>query len=232
MAHISAKIILVVLIAVSVAAFFLLGGQEYISLATLQEHHAVFIQYYDANPVKVVMIFIAGYVFFTALSLPGAAVMTLLGGALFGLGLGTAIVSIASTAGATLAFLASRFVFGSAIQQRYGQRLEKINEGIAREGGYYLFALRLVPVFPFFLVNLAMGVTSIAVWKYVAVSWLGMIPGTIAYVFAGTELAQVASLSDVLSPTLILAFVVLGLLPLVMKKAMNYWRKKQGKQAL
>lgn len=228
----SIKLLVLLAIAAGIGAFFVFGGGEYFSLKAIKEHRAAFESYYTESPLTVAALFAAAYVMVTALSLPGAAVMTLLAGALFGLGVGIVLASIASTIGATLAFLAARFLLGETVQSRYGERLQKINYGIKREGVYYLFALRLVPIFPFFLINLAMGLTEIKTYKYIAASWLGMLPGTVAYIYAGTALAEVSSLSDVLSADLIAAFVILGLLPLVMKKTTNFWRQKHGKEAL
>ncbi len=158
------------------------------------------------------------YVATTALSLPGAAVLTLAGGALFGVVVGTVAVSFASTIGATLAFLIARFVLRDAVRSRFGARLRPIEEGVARDGAFYLFTLRLVPLFPFFLVNLLMALTPIATPIFYGVSQVGMLPATIAYVYAGSRLAEIERLADVASPGLIAAFVVLGLLPLVLRK--------------
>lgn len=221
-----------VALALAIGAFFAFGGNEYLSFEAIKQQQGEFQHYYQDNPIWVIAAFMGAYILVTALSLPGAAILTLLAGVLFDLLSGVIMVSIASTLGATLAFLAARFILGSAIQKRYGNRLKRINEGVKREGGYYLFALRLVPIFPFFLINLAMGLTPISIWKYMLVSWLGMIPGTIAYVYAGTKLAEVPSPSDVLSADLLVAFAILGFLPLLLKKGVNHWRKRRGKEAL
>jgi uncharacterized membrane protein YdjX (TVP38/TMEM64 family) len=201
------------------------------SLEFLKQSKEQFAEYYSENPAVVLGSFFLIYVAVTALSLPGAAVMTLAAGALFGLITGVILVSFASTIGATLAFLAARFVFGETIQRKYSEKLHKMNEGVRKEGAFYLFTLRLVPAFPFFVINLAMALTPIKTWTFYWVSQLGMFPGTIAYVYAGTELAEVTSLSDVLSPGLISAFVILGLLPITAKKLVGLIRKKKFDEA-
>ena len=171
-----------------------------------------------AAPILVAGLFLLAYVLVTALSLPGAAVMTLAAGALFGLGWGTLIVSFASSLGATLAFLASRYLLRDSIQAKFSDRLQAINEGIRKDGAFYLFTLRLVPVFPFFLINLLMGLTPIRALTFYIVSQVGMLAGTLVYVNAGTQLAQLESLSGILSPGLLLSFALLGVFPLIAKK--------------
>ncbi|MEX1303389.1 MAG: TVP38/TMEM64 family protein, partial [Desulfotignum sp.] len=169
------------------------------------------------------------YITVTALSLPGAAVMTLAGGALFGLVTGTVVISFASTIGATLAFLVSRFLLKNWVQNRFKDKLHAINRGIERDGAFYLFTLRLVPVFPFFIINLVMGLTPIRTIRFYLVSQLGMLPGTLVYVNAGTQLAQIDSLKDIVSPGLLLSFALLGMFPLLAKKGVALInRKKKG----
>jgi pyruvate/2-oxoglutarate dehydrogenase complex dihydrolipoamide dehydrogenase (E3) component/uncharacterized membrane protein YdjX (TVP38/TMEM64 family) len=170
------------------------------------------------------MVFFAGYVAVAAMALPGAVVMTLAAGALFGLGWGLLIVSFASTIGATLAFLASRWLLGGWVQSRFGDRLTAMNTGIARDGGFYLFTLRLVPAVPFFAINLAMGLTPIRPWTFYWVSQVGMLAGTLIYVNAGTQLAQIDSLSGIVSPGLLGSLILLGLLPLAMRKVIDHVR--------
>ncbi|MFN5784315.1 MAG: TVP38/TMEM64 family protein, partial [Novosphingobium sp.] len=182
---------------------------------------------YRAHPVLVIAGFFLLYVVLTALSVPGAAILTLAAGAIFGLGTGFVIVSFASTIGATLAFLASRYLFHDAVQARFGATLRPINEGIARDGAFYLFSLRLVPAFPFFAVNLLMGLTPIRVWTYYWVSQVGMVLGTLVYVNAGTQLARIESLKDIASPALLGSFVALGLLPWVGKWIMAALRRRR-----
>jgi pyruvate/2-oxoglutarate dehydrogenase complex dihydrolipoamide dehydrogenase (E3) component/uncharacterized membrane protein YdjX (TVP38/TMEM64 family) len=167
------------------------------------------------------------YVFVTAISLPGAAVMTLAGGALFGLLWGTVIVSFASTIGATLAFLVSRFLLRDSVQARFGDRLRAINEGVRREGAFYLFGLRLVPVFPFFLINLLMGLTPIPTRTFYWVSQLGMLAGTVVYVNAGTQLGRIERLSGIVSPALLASFALLGVFPLIARRALALLERRR-----
>jgi uncharacterized membrane protein YdjX (TVP38/TMEM64 family) len=169
------------------------------------------------------------YILVTSLSLPGAAIMTLAGGALFGLLTGTVVVSIASTIGATLACFVSRFILRDWVQRKFGDKLKAVNEGIEREGAFYLFTLRLIPLFPFWLINLVMGLTNMPLRTFYWVSQVGMLAGTIVYVNAGRELARIDSLSGILSPGLILSFVLLGLFPIVAKKLLSLYRSKQKK---
>jgi pyruvate/2-oxoglutarate dehydrogenase complex dihydrolipoamide dehydrogenase (E3) component/uncharacterized membrane protein YdjX (TVP38/TMEM64 family) len=215
------KLVLVVVIAALVAAFFLLDLRQYLSLDYVKSQQAVLAQYVERNPLQAAAVYFVVYVAATALSFPGATLITLLGGAIFGLVWGTVIVSFASTIGATLAFLASRFLLRDWVQGKFGRFLKPINEGIEKEGAFYLFALRLVPAFPFFVINLVMGLTPIKTRTYYWVSQLGMFLGTIAYVYAGTQLASISSLKGLLSPGLLSAFAVLGLLPVVAKKVID-----------
>ena len=163
------------------------------------------------NPVLSIGVFFAIYVAVTALSLPGAAILTLAAGALFGLVQGLVIVSFASSVGATLAFLVSRFILRDTVRNKFKEKLKKIDEGVEKQGAFYLFTLRLVPVFPFFLINLLMGLTSLKTWTFYWVSQVGMLAGTAVYVNAGTQLAQIDSLSGIVSPGLIFSFVLLGI---------------------
>ena len=204
-----------------VAAFFVLDLGRFLSLEQLRQSKAAIDTYRDAHPVLASAVYFVAYVAVTALSLPGATILTLAGGAAFGLLWGLLLVSFASSIGATLAFLTSRFLLRDAIQARYGDRLKAINEGVRRDGAFYLFTLRLVPVFPFFIVNLVMGLTPIRTWTFYGISQIGMLAGTIVYVYAGTELGKIESLKSILSPTLIAAFVLLGLFPLIAKKVVE-----------
>jgi len=209
------KPLLLLLVLALVAGFFASGLHRQLDLDTLKAGMAGFAAWRETSPILVAALYFAAYVAVTALSLPGAAVMTLAGGALFGLGWGLLIVSFASTIGATLAFLVSRHLLRDSVHARFGARLRAIDEGIARDGAFYLFSLRLVPAFPFFLINLLMGLTPIRTHTFYWVSQLGMLPGTLVYVNAGTELGAVDSLAGVLSPGLVASFVLLGLFPLL-----------------
>ncbi len=215
------KIAIILLALLAIAAFIHFDVAEQLTLGNLKARQGEFAAFYADNPVAVIAAFFALYVALTAVSFPGAALMTLAAGAIFGVVAGTIIVSFASTIGATLAFWGARFLFRDTVQARFGAKLKPINDGIAKEGGFYLFSLRLVPIFPFFLVNLAMGLTQIRTWTYFWVSQVGMFVGTLVYVNAGTQLAQINSLSDVASPGLLASFAALGLLPWIGKWIMG-----------
>ncbi len=204
-----------------VAAIFVFDLDQYLSLTFLQSRLGDIQSYYANNTLLACGIFFIVYVLVTALSIPGAAVMTLAGGAVFGLGVGLLLVSFASSLGATLAFLAARYILRESVQQRFSERLKTLNKGMEKDGAFYLFTLRLVPVFPFFLINLAMGLTPIKTWTFYWVSQLGMLAGTAVYVNAGTELAQLESTAGLFSPGLIGAFVLLGLLPWIGRALVN-----------
>lgn len=216
------KKILIVIILLMIGLFFVFDIQQYLTLEGLKDGLADFQRWQTGRPVLVGLIFMAFYVLVTALSLPGAAIMTLAAGALFGLWWGTLIVSFASSIGATLAFLVSRFLLRDWVQQKFGDRLKTINTGIEREGGFYLFTLRLVPIFPFFIINLLMGLTSFKTWTFYWVSQLGMLAGTLVYVNAGTQLAKIDRLVDIMSFELLASFVLLGIFPLLAKKILDF----------
>ncbi|MFZ3618565.1 TVP38/TMEM64 family protein [Leclercia barmai] len=186
-----------------------------LTLENLQAQHQALLLYCQQTPLKSAALFFIVYVLVTTLSLPGAALLTLLGGALFGLWPGIVLVSFASTLGATLAMLTSRYLLRDWVQRRFAGPMRTVNQGVSRDGAFYLFALRLVPLFPFFVVNLLAGVTTLGVRRYWWVSQLGMLPGAIVYLNAGHQLGQIASLRDILSPGVVLAFTLLGLLPLI-----------------
>jgi len=204
-----------------VAAFFVFDLNQYFNLDAIKAQQQALNAKVTENPLVASGIFFVVYVLVTALSLPAATLMTLAGGALFGLGWGLVIVSFASSLGSTLAMLISRFLLQDWVQQRFGRRLKPLNEGIEREGAFYLFAMRLVPAFPLFMINLAMGLTHIKARTFWWVSQLGMLPGTFVYVNAGRELSQLDSLGGILSPGLIGAFVLLGLFPLIARKILD-----------
>jgi pyruvate/2-oxoglutarate dehydrogenase complex dihydrolipoamide dehydrogenase (E3) component/uncharacterized membrane protein YdjX (TVP38/TMEM64 family) len=221
------KLLIISLMALLALAFFVLDLNRYLTLDGLKGSLAQFEALRADSPVGVALAFFAVYVVATALSVPGAVILTLGAGALFGFSLGTLIVSFASSIGATLAFLASRYVLRDAVQSRFGARLKTINEGMAKEGALYLFTLRLVPLFPFFLVNLLMGLTPIRTLSYYLVSQVGMLAGTLVYVNAGTQLAQINSLSGIVSPGLLLSFVLLGVFPLLAKQFLKLLQRRR-----
>ncbi len=212
------KIILLLVIGVLIVVFFSFDLQHYLTLDALKSQQTKIESYHSAHPILTVVIYGLVYVAVAGLSLPGATVLTLAGGAIFGLLWGTVIVSFASTIGATLAFLAARFLFRDAVKSRFGVHLQVFDEGINRDGAFYLFTLRLVPLFPFFMINLAMGLTTLKTRTFYWVSQVGMLAGTLVYVNAGTQLAKIESLSGILSPALVGSFAFLGLFPLLAKK--------------
>jgi len=204
---------------------------DYLTLSFIKEsHHRLFALHAD-HRVTVTGAYMLLYITVTALALPGATIMTLAGGALFGLLPGVIIISFASSIGATIACGMSRFVLRDWVQAKFGERFKTIDEGIAREGAFYLFTLRLIPLFPFFMINLLMGLTKMPLRTFYWVSQLGMLAGTIVYVNAGRELGKIDSLKNILSPGLIISFVLLGLFPLVAKKVLSLYKAKKEKSA-
>lgn len=207
------RIALLVLLAAAIAAYFWFDLGQYLSLDAFKAQQAQIIAAKDANPLLYIGGFSLIYVIVTALSLPGAAIMSLVAGALFGVVTGTIIVSFASSIGATLAFLSARFLLRDWVQSKFGERLKAIDDGIARDGAMYLFTIRLIPLFPFFVVNLLMGLTRIKTRTYYWVSQIGMLPATVVFVNAGTQISKIDSTAGLLSPTLIGSFVLLGIFP-------------------
>jgi uncharacterized membrane protein YdjX (TVP38/TMEM64 family) len=222
------RLALLALVIALIAVFFAFDLQRFLSLEYLKAQQAAIGSLYAAHPIGVIAAYFAVYVVVTALSLPGAALLTLFGGAVFGLVTGTLIVSFASSIGATLAFLSSRFLFQEMVQRRFGDKLRAVNAGVEREGAFYLFTLRLVPLFPFFVVNLAMGLTPIRTRTFYWVSQLGMLLGTIVYVNAGAQLAQIDSVRGILSPALLISFALLGVFPLLAKKLLELVRVRRS----
>ncbi len=223
----SKKVTVVIVVVFIVLALLLIARSQgialsdYLSLQSLKAQQENIDAYFKANPLLTAGIYFSVYVLITAFSLPGAAVLTLAGGAVFGLLWGTIIVSFASSIGATLAFLVSRYLLRDMVQARFGEKLKAINAGIERDGPFYLFTLRLVPIFPFFVINLVMGLTPLATRTFYWVSQLGMFAGTIVYVNAGTQLGRIESLDGILSPGLIASFTLLGLFPLITRKIVD-----------
>ena len=216
--------ILLLLIVLLVGAFFLFDLGRLLSLEYLQSQREEMAAYFQGNPLPMVLGYFLIYVAVTGLSLPGAVVLTLAGGAIFGVVWGTVIISFASTAGATLAFLLSRFLLRDWVQKRFGDRLRTVNAGIEKDGAFYLFGLRLVPIFPFFVINLVLGLTTMRTWTYAWVSQVGMLAGTVVYVNAGTQLGQLESLSGILSPGLLGSFALLALFPLIARRLLDWLR--------
>jgi len=221
------KLLIILTLAALLAAYFAFDLGQYFSLAYLKQSQTTFAAAFAENPLLIVAVFFIIYVAVTAVSLPGATILTLAAGALFGQLLGTVIASFASSLGATLAMLASRYVLRDSVQQRFGAQLSGLNQGLAKDGAFYLFSLRLIPLVPFFVLNLLMGLTSIKTRTYYWVSQLGMLAATFVYVNAGTQLARIDSLKDVASPGLLLSFAALGLFPLIAKKVITMFQNKK-----
>ncbi|WP_395615914.1 TVP38/TMEM64 family protein [Sphingorhabdus sp.] len=222
------KAILVLVLLGAIVAYFLFDLGQILSLENFKASQADIVAAKDANPVLYIAGFFILYVAVTGLSIPGAAIMTLIAGALFGVVVGTIIVSFASTLGATLAFLSARFVLREWVQGKFGERLRAIDEGLEKDGAFYLFTLRLIPVFPFFVINLLMGLTRIKTGTFFWVSQLGMLPATIVFVNAGTQISRIESTAGLLSPMLIASFVALALFPWVAKGLVALVQRSRG----
>jgi len=221
----TARLVLVAAVAGLVGAFFFFDLGEYASLAYLKQVHGDALAYVAENPVQSSLGYFIVYVIVTGLSLPGAAIMTLAGGAVFGLLWGVVLVSFASTVGASIAMLISRTLLRDWVQSRFSDQLGTVNAGLDKDGEFYLFGLRMVPLLPFFVINLVMGLSRLTLWQFYWVSQTGMLAGTVVFVFAGTQLARVSSVSDVLSPSLIAALSLLGLFPLIARKSLSWMQQ-------
>jgi uncharacterized membrane protein YdjX (TVP38/TMEM64 family) len=221
--------IVIVAVVVGLGVIFkVLGLGQYFTFSYIKTSQEKFATLYSDHRFMVIAAYMTIYILVTSLSLPGAAIMTLAGGAFFGLLIGTIVVSFASTIGATLACFVSRFVLRDWVQGRFEDKLKEVNEGIVREGSFYLFTLRLIPIFPFWLINLVMGLTKMPLRTFYWVSQVGMLAGTVVYVNAGKELAKINSISGILSPGLILSFVLLGLFPIATKKLLSSYKSKKA----
>lgn len=225
------RLLVAAVLVVAVAAFFAAGGQRYFSFDNLKAQQAALEAWREAYPWQAALGFFALYVAFTSASLPAASLLSILAGAMFGAGRGALIVSFASALGSSVAFLAARFVLRDWVRQRYGAQLAGVERGVAKEGGYYLFTLRMIPGVPYFLINLAMGLTPMRTWNFYWVSQLAMLPATLLYVNAGTQFAGLESLPDVLSWELIGALAALGVLPLAAKRALEFLRTRRASEA-
>lgn len=219
--------ILLVIIVMLIAAFFMFDIGQYLTLESLKAHQQDLAEYIKSNWLQAFIVYFVIYVTATALSLPGAIILTLGAGALFGLGFGLLLASFASTIGATLAFLVSRFLLRNWVKATFSERIKAIDKGVEKDGPFYLLSLRLVPLFPFFVINLVMGVTSIKTVTYYLVSQVGMLIGTAVYVNAGTQLAEIEAVSDIVSRDLILSFVLLGIFPIIAKLILNFIKQKR-----
>ncbi len=218
------KIILLICLTVVSLLFYLLDLHHYLTFEYLKGQQLFLQDYYATHTIITVLIFAVVYILVTSLSLPGAAPLTLVAGAIFGLLAGTILVSFVSTIGATIAFLIAKYLLHDFVQAKYAHRLKVINEGFNKEGAYYLFALRLVPVMPFFIINILMGLTKIKTRTFFLVSQVGMLPGTILYIFVGTNIGRINSPSEIFSWPIIFSFALLGIFPFIVKKTLNYFK--------
>ena len=228
----NARGLVILLVLALVAAFFVFDLHQYLTLDYLKSQREAFLAFYAENRWMTLAAYFVMYITVTALSLPGATVMTLAGGAVFGLATGLVVISFASSIGATLAFVIARFVLRDTVQNKFQDKLRAINDGIEKEGDFYLFTLRLIPLFPFFVINLVMGLTPMKAWRFYLVSQIGMLPGTIVYVNAGSQLGALESMSGILSPGLILSFALLGIFPLLAKKLVGFIKVRRGNESV
>jgi len=224
------KIAVLILILTIAIAFKLFHLGQYLTLAHIKESGQEYVLLYKEHKALVIAGYMVIYIVATSLSLPGAVVLTIAGGGLFGLLTGTIIVSFASTIGATLACLVSRFFLRDWVEDKFSDKIGKVNEGIQKEGAFYLFSLRLIPIFPFWLINLVMGVTKMRLVTFYWISQIGMLPATIVYVNAGKELARIDSLKGIISPELLGSFALLGIFPLAAKRIIALYRKRATNQ--
>jgi len=220
------KIILIAVIVVLAGLLVYLGPEKYLNLEFIKSQLDTLVDYREANPILAILVYAGIYIACTAASIPGALVLTLLGGAIFGFAIGSFVVLVSATIGATIAFLVARYLFEDLVANKMGERVAKIRESFKKEGALYLFSMRLVPVIPFFAINLLMGLTSIRTVVFFAASLIGMAPGTMVFVNAGTQLAKLDSVQGLLSPTLIASFVLLAVFPYVAKFALKAIRKR------
>lgn len=220
---------LITTLAIIVTCFFIFDLDEYLTLDFFNSQQTGIRNYYNFHPVYSACIYFIIYVLLTCLSLPAATVMTLMGGAIFGLFTGIILVSFASSIGATLAFLLSRYLFRNLVQERYSDKLHLLNTGIEEEGPFYLFTLRMIPIFPFFIINVVMGLTSIRTRIFYLVSQAGMLPATIVYVNAGNQITHITSPGDILTPEILISFVLLGIFPLIAKLFIGYMKSRKDR---
>jgi uncharacterized membrane protein YdjX (TVP38/TMEM64 family) len=223
------KIIILIVIAALIVAVRVFHLDQYLTLSYLKGSLDKLKALYENHTLAVLAGYFIVYVLTTSLSIPGASPLSIAGGALFGFWVTTLVVSFASTIGATLACFVSRFLLRDWIQNKFGDRIAKVNEGIEKEGAFYLFTLRLIPIFPFWMINLLMGLTKMSLFKFYWVSQIGMLPGTMVYVNAGKELAKIESIRGILSPSLIISFALIGIFPITVKKLVALYRSRMKK---
>ena len=222
------RLALATIILFAIGAFFFFDLGQYLTLDSLKHHQGDLAAYRNLHPFTTSAVYVAIYITVAALSLPGAALMTLTGGAIFGLIWGTALANIAASIGATLAFLSARFLFAETIERKFANQISAINQGIDKDGAFYLFSLRLVPVVPFFVINVVMGLTRLPVWTFFWVSAVGMLGGAAVYANAGTQLAQINNLSDIASFKLLLSFALLGIFPITVRKLLEWVKTRRS----
>ena len=223
------KIVILVVVISLIVAFKVFNLGQYLTLSYLKESLDKFNDLYEKHQALVIAGYFIIYVLTTSLSLPGASPLGIVGGALFGFWVATLVVSFASTIGATLACFVSRFLLRDWVQSKFSDKIAKVNEGIEKEGAFYLFTLRLIPIFPFWMINLVMGLTKMPLSRFYWVSQIGMLPGTMVYVNAGKELAKIESIKGIFSPRLIISFALLGIFPIAVKKLVAFYRKRKEK---
>ena len=220
-----------IVIAVLIVAVKVFHLDQYLTLSYLKESLDQLKALYENHRLTVIAGYFIVYVLTTSLSIPGASPLSIAGGALFGFWVTTLVVSFASTIGATLACFVSRFLLRDWIQNKFGDKIAKVNEGIEKEGAFYLFTLRLIPIFPFWMINLVMGLTKMSLFKFYWVSQIGMLPGTMVFVNAGKELSKIESIRGILSPSLIISFALIGIFPITVKKLVALYRSRKGKSS-
>jgi len=225
------QLIILALLITAIAAFFFFDLGQWLTLEQLKAQQSDLDNFRASNPLLVAAIYMLLYIVVTALSLPGATIMTLSGGAIFGLYLGTALALVSATIGATLAFLIARYLVGNWVQTRFADRIQAINQGIEKDGAFYLFSLRLVPIFPFFVINVVMALTPLKTLTFFWVSLIGMLAGAGVYANAGTQIAQLENLSGIASPSLLLSFALLGVFPIIAKKTLQFVKQQRVKKA-
>ncbi len=226
------KIVILVIVISLIVAFKVFNLGQYLTLSYLKESLDKFNDLYEKHRALVIAGYFIIYVLTTSLSLPGASPLGIVGGALFGFWVATLVVSFASTIGATLACFVSRFLLRDWVQSKFSDKIAKVNEGIEKEGAFYLFTLRLIPIFPFWMINLVMGLTKMPLSRFYWISQIGMLPGTMVYVNAGKELAKIESIKGIFSSILIISFALLGIFPIAVKKLVAFYRKKKEKSAV
>jgi len=222
------KSLIIGIVIIGIASFFLSGLNEYFTLETLREQRDNWQQHYQNNPILFAGAFFLIYVLFTSLNIPAAALLTVAGGALFGFWVGVILVSFASTIGAVIAFLGTRYLFRDGIEKKFSKQLASINKGVETDGALYVFGLRLVPIFPFFLVNMLLALTKIKTFTFYLASQIGMFFGTAVFVNAGKQLSEVDSLGDILTPTMLASFALLGVFPIIAKYFLNFIQSRRA----